>query len=1012
MHDNEPLTVKRVSRVLLERIWPAVHTLSFPFEVASHQLPGEAVSPAEGLKLPFERHRIGSPWGPAWGTTWFRLRGTVPQEWAGHQIEAVIDLGFDASRTGFQCEGLIYDQHGTPLKAVNPQNQHTVLLNCAEGEEEIHLYLEAAANPDILGKNGFSPTYAGDTRTASPHPMYQTRRMDLAVFDPEVHGLALDIEVLLQLCGELPEAPRKHRILHCLDAALDALDLQDISGTAPRACHVLSEVLNSPAEPSAHSISAIGHAHIDSAWLWPVRETIRKVARTATSMVDLIDRTEDFIFGMSSAQQYAWIKEHRPEVWTRLVEAVSSGRFIPLGGMWVESDVVMPSGEAIIRQFSQGQRFFDAEFGIRCQGVWLPDSFGYSPALPQLIHKAGFEWFFTQKISWNQVNTFPHHTFEWEGIDGSRIFTHFPPMDTYNAELSGEELARATRQFRENRQLSGSIAPVGYGDGGGGTTREMVGRAERLRDLEGSAKVTWEHPHDFYARAKNEYAEPPVWVGELYLELHRGTLTSQHKTKQGNRRSEHLLVEAELWATTAALRTDYEYPYQELDELWQLTLLHQFHDILPGTSIAWVHREAQAAYAEIGERTEAVIAHALRALTGEGRTPLRVNSLPYSRAGVQPLAVSQVAAVHEPAPVSLTQNGEGFLLENELVKVTVCGQGHVTSAVEKASARESIAPGEQAGVLQLHQDFPNKWDAWDVDEFYRNTVQNLTEADSVIAENSEDGSAVVSVTRSFSHSQAVQKIILEPGSRTLRWEQSTDWNEAEKFLKVSFPLDIRAEHTIAETQFGHYKRATHTNTSWEAARFEASMHRFVMVEEPGFGVALINDSIYGYDVTRHVNDAEITSDLRLSLLRAPRFPDPETDQGMQTHVYGLVIGADAAVATEQGMALNVPERVIHGEREVSPLVTHTGEGTVVSCVKLADDRSGDLIVRVYENRGRRDSCSVSVAAHVSQVREVNLIEDGTGDDGGYFPCEDGVVSLHFKPFEVRTLRFAVKGPGH
>ena len=324
---------------------------------------------------------------------------------------------------------------------------------------------------------------------------------------------------------------------------------------------------------------------------------------------------------MSSAQQYAWIKEHRPEVYDRVKEAVASGRFLPLGGMWVEIRHRHALGRIAGPPVPLRPEFFREEFGVTSAGVWLPDSFGYSPALPQLMRRAGFKWFFTQKISWNQQNKFPHHTFNWEGIDGSRIFSHFPSMDTYNSQLSGEEVARASRQFRESRHATGSIAPVGWGDGGGGTTREMTGKARRLADLEGSATVKWEHPDAFFERAKTELENPPVWVGELYLELHRATLTSQHQTKQGNRRTEHLLVEAELWAATAAVHSGFEYPHDELDALWKQVLLHQFHDILPGTSIAWVHREVVAEYARVLKATEAIIAAAQAALVGSGDTP-------------------------------------------------------------------------------------------------------------------------------------------------------------------------------------------------------------------------------------------------------------------------------------------------------------------------------------------------------------------------------------------------------
>ncbi|MFF2050996.1 alpha-mannosidase [Leifsonia sp. NPDC058194] len=1001
MHDDIPLTTGRVRRVLDERVLPAVHGAAVPLEVAWNELPGEPIAPADGLALEYSPYAVGTPWGPAWGTTWFRLTGAVPADWAGRRVEIVADLGFDVNMPGFQCEGLVYRADGTPVKSINPRNQWVLVTESAEGGETVELYVEAAANPVLLDYHPFLPTEQGDILTSSSKPLYTTRRFDLTVFEPEVHELSLDLQVLLELQAELPEGPRRMRILQALDDALDALDLQRIPETAAAARAALAPALAAPADASAHRISAIGHAHIDSAWLWPVRETIRKVARTTSSIAELIDQTDDFLYGMSSAQQYAWVKEHRPEVWKRIVAAVAAGRFLPLGGMWVESDTVMPTGEALVRQFSQGQRFFREEFGIAPRGVWLPDSFGYSPALPQLMHRAGFEWFFTQKISWNQVNTFPHHTFLWEGIDGSQVFTHFPPMDTYNSRLSGEEVATASRKFRENRRATSSIAPVGWGDGGGGTTREMVGTAARLADLEGSARVAWEHPDDFFARARAELPSPPVWVGELYLELHRATLTSQHRTKQGNRRSEHLLVEAELWCSAAAIRTGAPYPYERLDALWQQVLLLQFHDILPGTSIAWVHREAVASYARVAAELEEIIRAALQALTGDGDVPLVANPAA-ARLGTVP-AHGIAAATGHAAATRLTGSGDDWVLTNDLVSVTVSREGLVTSAVDLATGRDAIAPGREANLLQLHQDFPNMWDAWDVDRFYRNRVEDLRGVDAIDARVDPDGVARVTVRRSFSASTVEQTLELAPGSRTLAIAQSTDWHETEKFLKAAFPLDVRAEHTIAETQFGAQKRVTHTNTSWEAAKFETSMHRFVLVEEPGFGVALVNDSVYGYDTERVVADGQVTTTLRLSLLRAPRFPDPETDQGVQTHRYGLVIGTDLAGATEAGILLNQDERVVTGAREAAPLATVEG-GAVLSSVKLADDRSGDLVARLYEPVGRRATARLRVDAPVSAAATATLLEEPLA---GMEAAADGAFDLALSPFEVRTLRFTV-----
>lgn len=1002
MHEETSLTVGRANRVLTERIRPAIHSARVPLEISAHALPGEPIAPADGLGLDYEPFAAGQQWGPAWGTTWFRVRGEVPAEWAGRRVEAVIDLGFDVNMTGFQCEALVYrrgaDGEPVPVKSLNPRNQWVPVVPVAEGGESVELFLEGASNPVLLDYHPFLPTQEGDIRTSSPEPLYRIRHMDLAVFESEVFELALDVEVLLELQAELPEtSPRRMRILQALDDALDVLDLQRITDTAADARERLAPALESPADASAHRIAAVGHAHIDSAWLWPVRETIRKVARTTSSMTTLLEEEPEFRYGMSSAQQYAWVKEHRPEVFARIKDAVAEGRFLPLGGMWVESDTVMPTGESLVRQFSHGQRFFEREFGIRSRGVWLPDSFGYSPALPQLMRRAGFEWFFTQKISWNQRNVFPHHTFDWEGIDGSRIFTHFPPMDTYNSQLSGMEVAKASRQFKENRVATMSIAPVGWGDGGGGTTREMTGKAARMGSLEGAARVEWKHPDDFFDDAKAELPDPAVWVGELYLELHRGTLTSQHATKALHRWAEQALIEAELWAATAAVRRGTPYPHDELDRLWQLVLLHEFHDILPGTSIAWVHREAVEVLGGVLDDARGISDAARRALAGEGDRRLRFTPTSVGL-GAGAVALGAAAVDASDAAATLTEEDGGFRLENELVSILVSAEGLITSAVDRASGRDAIPAGRPANLFQLHQDFPNMWDAWDIDRYYRNRVEDLTGVSSISA-SVEGGAAVVVVERAFSESRLTQTIVLQPGSRTVLLRNDIDWHETEKLLKLAFPLDVFARETLAETQFGFQRRATHVNTSWEAAKFETSMHRFVLAQEEDFGVALVNDSIYGYDTSREVEGDDVTTTVRLSLLRAPRFPDPETDHGSHEIEVGLVVGADAAIATAEGIRMNALPTEVRGADEVEPLVRVTGPGIVVSSVKLADDRSGDVIVRVYESLGRRTTGEVEVGFPHDGIREVTLIEDELDE-----PRTGGALSL--RPFEVRTLRIS------
>ncbi|MFI1393679.1 alpha-mannosidase [Streptomyces sp. NPDC020681] len=1010
MHDDRSLVENRLRRVLDERIRPAVHPESVPLDVAVWNAPGEPVPVAEGLAAEAKPIAVGERWGAPWGTSWFTVTGTVPPEWAGRTVEALLDLGFDENMPGFQCEGLVYRTDGTPVKGLNPRNQWVRVGAPVQGGEDVRLHIEAASNPVILDYHPFLPTQLGDKETAGSEPQYKLARMDLAVFDETVWNLVLDLEVLGELMQELPvDSPRRWELLRAVGRALDAVDLQNVGGTAGAARGCLEEVLATPAEPSAHRISAVGHAHIDSAWLWPLRETVRKVARTTSNMTALLEDEPDFVFAMSQAQQFAWIKEHRPEVYAKVKAAVAEGRFVPAGGMWVESDTNMPGSEAMARQFVHGKRFFLDEFGIENDEAWLPDTFGFAAGLPQIIKAAGSKWLLTQKISWSQTNKFPHHTFQWEGIDGTRIFTHFPPVDTYNCSMKGSEIAHAARNFKDKGVARHSLAPTGWGDGGGGTTREMVAKAARLRSLEGSATVRWESPGAFFAKAEAEYPHPPVWVGELYLELHRATLTSQAKTKQGNRRSESLLREAELWSATATVRAGFPYPYEQLDRIWKTVLLHQFHDILPGSSIAWVHREAEKTYAAVAGELNGIIDAAQRALAGDpaGGAELVFNAAPHERHGV---AAGGAAVATAGGGVRLSpREGGGHVLNNGLLEVEIDARGLVVSAYDIGAERETVAPGAAANLLQIHPDFPNMWDAWDVDAFYCNTVTDLTQADEVTAVASGTA-AMVRVIRSFGDSTVTQLLTLAAGAKRLDIETEVDWHETEKFLKMSFPLDIHAERYASETQFGHFHRATHTNTSWEAAKFEACNHRFVHMEEPGWGVALVNDSTYGHDVTRAVraSDAGTTTTLRVSLLRAPRFPDPETDQGVHRFRHALVPGAAIADAVREGFRINLPERRVTGRGEVAPLVTVDHGAVVVSAVKLADDESGDVVVRLYESSGGRAKARVTTAFDAAGVTVTDLLERTLGEVTA-LELVDGAVQLTLRPFELVTLRLARRG---
>ncbi|MEU6124248.1 glycoside hydrolase family 38 C-terminal domain-containing protein [Streptomyces sp. NPDC047123] len=1010
MHDDRLLVEGRLERALRQFIRPAQYARRAPLALSVWHAPGEPVPVGTALDAVYEPFEAGTEWGNPWSTSWFRIQGQVPEEWRGSRVEVVIDPGFTGEGPGFQAEGLVYDAHGVPLKGIHPRNRHIPVASPARGGEPVHLLLEAAANPAVL--HDFVPTPLGDVLTAGTTPIYRFASADVAVLDEDVWRLTLDIEVLSELMNELDaDRPRRHEILRALEDMLDALDLHDVSGTAAAARAALAEVLARPAHASAHRVSATGHAHIDSAWLWPLRETVRKASRTFANVTALAEEYPELVFACSQAQQYAWVKEHQPHIWERIKKAVADGTWAPVGSMWVESDANMPGGEALARQITHGMRFFREELGVETEEIWLPDSFGYTAAFPQLAKLAGVRWFLTQKLSWNQSNKMPHHTFWWEGIDGTRVFTHFPPVDTYNSQFHGAELAHAERNFADKGRASRSLVPFGWGDGGGGPTREMMERARRLRSLEGSPRVEIEKPSAFFAAAEEEYgAQAPVWSGELYLELHRATYTTQAATKRGNRRGEHALREAELWCTAAAVRDPaYVYPYDTLDRLWKTVLLHQFHDILPGSSIAWVHREARETYERVLAELDGLTAAAARSLGPGG--PAVLNASPYPRSEVVDRGDGTLARVDVPAlgtqsldavpaagPGALAHTtGDTILLTNEHLSVSVDAAGLLTSVRDLDAGREVLAA--PANLLQLHPDHPTHYDAWDLDRHYRRRHTDLTQAESV--ELVEDGPlrVAVRVVRAFGASRITQEIRLAAGSRRVDVVTDVDWRESEKVLKAAFPLDMHAERSAAEIQFGHVHRPTHANTGWDAARYEICAHRWLRVAEEGYGVAVLNDATYGHEVTRTEHAGVLGTTVRLTLLRAPHSPDPETDQGTHRFTYALLPGAGVGDAVAEGLALNLPLRVADAP-VLAPLVGVDHPAVTVESVKLADDRSGDVVVRLYESRGGRAAATLATSfpvarAEVTDLLERPLHEASTGEAG---------LDLALRPFQILTLR--------
>ncbi|MGO4594880.1 alpha-mannosidase [Leifsonia sp. 2TAF2] len=1022
MTDDLDRVEHRIANAVRDQLAPSLHRRSAPLTISAWEVSDEPVPFTEAVQQVFEPFQVGQKWSKPWGTTWFHLTGEVPAEWSadseGTTLQVIVDLGFSGLVPAFQSEGMFYRPDGSIIKGLEPFNNG---IDIDPHGRVIDLYVEAASNPNMLAHFFVSPritsdggaglpgpfmpaprppvSHFGDKATAGSEPIYTLQNVALVQRNRHVSELLSDVSVLTGLARQLdPGLPRRAEIIRALDRMCDVIDPDDVVGSATAARGALAGALGAPAYASAHSIVAIGHAHLDSAWLWPTRETVRKAARTFSNVLDLMDEDPEFVFAASSAQQFAWVKEHYPELFEKIRARVAEGRFVPVGGMWVESDLNMPGGESLVRQFLYGQRFFLEEFGRISREAWLPDTFGFTAAFPQIARSAGADSFLTQKMSWNDTNTLPHHTFLWEGIDGSRILTHFPPNDTYGSDLSGADLAKAQRQFAEKGTSDVSATLFGWSDGGGGPTREMLGAAHRAHDLEGSPRVTLGSPAQFFERAKAGLEDPAVWTGELYLETHRGTYTSQAETKRGNRRSEHLLREAELWSAAAALRGLVEYPYDELEAIWRTVLLHQFHDILPGSAIAWVHQQAEAEYRRIERNLESLIALAQRALAGVGESSVLFNASPVPLEGVEPLSAAAVALPGRGRP-SPVRTGNGFELANNRVRARFDADGLLVSLQDLASSRDLIPAGEAGALLQVFTDRPNLFEAWDIDRSYANTVTELRTPDSV----DTVGDALV-VRHSFGRSVVTQRYRLGASAADLQVETEVDWHEQEKLLKLAFPLDLRADSFTSEIQFGHVDRPTFANTSWDTARFETVAHRWVHVAEPGFGAVVANASTYGHDVTRTVRpDGGTTTLVRQSLLRAPLFPDPAADQGVHVFSSSLGLAATPLDAARCGYALNLPPRSVHraADAVIDPIVAVSTPSVLVESVKLAEDRSGDLVVRLFESQGARTEASLRFGIHFRDAWRTDVLERESGED---YWTGDELVHISLRPFEIVTVR--------
>ncbi|WCC80026.1 glycosyl hydrolase-related protein [Cutibacterium equinum] len=1036
MHDHTELTQDRIGN-LKERLERELTTKICSLDVTAWQAPGEPVSFAEAVAANYRPFPSGTWWGSPWSTWWLHVTGTLPEAHAGDNVDLSVDLGFVGDWAGNQSEAMVYTASGRPLKALNPRN-HRVALNhgalsrrlADEGEPligadgSVELWVEAAGNPDMTLHLG-GPTTLGDRRTAGDEPLWQFKGAELSVRRDEVWGLWLDIDVLDGLMRQLAaDSTHRARLLHGLEEAADEIDHHGILAGAPRAREILAGYLDSGANSSAQQMTAIGHAHIDSAWLWPLRETRRKVVRTFSNVVSLAEEYPDFHFACTSAQHYAWLQDSSPEILQRVKDTIERGQWHPVGGMWVESDTNLPSGESLVRQFTTGLRWMRDQLGVRPDCLWLPDSFGYTGALPQIARLAGMTWFFTQKMSWNTANTLPHHTFWWEGIDGTRIWTHFPPVDCYDSIVSASEVKKAEASFKEKGVARRSILPFGYGDGGGGPTAEQVERARRFANLEDAPQVQLGSPDDYVAQARDDYPQAPVWRGEMYLEFHRGVYTSVHGLKDGNRRAEAALTAAE-WLATAAARIGHPYPHEQLEKLWQRTLLLQFHDILPGSSIAWVNQEAIAEFTAIRAELDQLMDDAWQALVQEAdhentgasvinpspsgrREVITVDDRPtlvqVPALAAQPLTDAVVDPEH---PVRVERDPDTIRMSNGLVEVCIdTHDGLVSSIVDLQADRELLLPGQRANRLVLHPDHPDCFDAWELQHQYRHSADVMDDLTGLDVDE-DPLRSTVRVERG--KSAVVQEITLDADSRAVEFSLDIDWAQQARVLKVDFPLDVAADTSVDEIQFGHIKRPISANTSWDDAHFESCGQQWMLLGEPGYAVALANQSSYGHDVSPAGGD-EHTPTLgvmaRLTLLRSPQNPDPHPDRGHHHIVYSLLTDAGVESAYVEAARLNQPLQTRDGALRLDSLarIEPIRGVAVIDSVKQAFDGSGDLVIRLHEADGARSRVRLLMdrAGHLS---EVDLLEERVEDPTQQLPTAAvSEVDLALNPFQIVTLR--------
>lgn len=981
----------------------------------------------------------GTPWGTLRQDFTLRTSFAVPSGWVG-PVALHLPLGRSAS-----LEALAFLYGPEALAYVDGAVLQGVDVNHAE------LLL-----PDHL-RDGHTHSLALAGWTGIRDERYGMGEPALVRIDPATRAFVGKTRIGLGVVAALPEPSLvRCRLLDTFDAAFRRLDLRHpfdeaFYASVGDALAVLEAGLAEAGPPAAEGIAAIGHAHLDVAWLWPLAQTRRKAARTFSNVLRLMDDDPDFRFSQSQPQLYAYVAEDHPELMETVGRRVAEGRWEPLGGMWIEADCNLTGAESLVRQFMLGERYFREQFGRPGAPIlWLPDVFGYAWQLPQLIRQAGLKYFVTAKMSWNQYNRLPYDTFDWVGLDGSSVPTYLITTSkpgwwgaTYSADLTPAEIFATWQGARQPELHDEMLVAFGHGDGGGGPTARMLEDARTLDAFPSAPRVRMTTAEDFLDRLVAKAAgRLPEWNGELYLELHRGTYTSQAANKRANRKLEFLLHDAEFLAAWAALATGFAYPHADFARAWQLLCLNQFHDIIPGSSIAEVYRLSARDHDEVSRLAGAARDTALAALDvllPDDAAWVVYNPTSFARTELvahpqDPMRLVRVADVPAYGYVALSADADGdagiadpvscgpvsaaaasagtapdaaFVLENGLLRVEFATDGDIVRIFDKAVGREVLPAGARANRWQLFEDRPLDWDAWDIDIFYDEKEYPVGPAESVeIVEASGLRGSLV-IRRRFGASTLAQRITLASDGRRIDFATQVDWQERHVLLKVAFPVAVLSPRATYDIQWGNVERPTHRNTSWDWARFESCAHKWVDLSEADYGVSLLNDCKYGHDIGGNV--------IRLTVLRGATFPDPDADLGMHEFTYSLLphLGDWRTETVREAYALNDPlivRSVVRGgggaaATRCDALLTADNPNVAIETVKQAEDGNG-LIVRLYEFARSRGPVGIAAGFPLAAATATDLHEQPIAG----LPVADGAVRLDITPYQIATLRLSPASP--